>query len=127
MTNPVRPFVQALMDCLSTGRFDLDDEKACQAQIGQWLTDHLSADLRTELMAEHRLSSRDIPDFFILGIVIEVKMNRSREADVLRQLSRYADHPEVLELILLTNRAVRAPATINGKPLRVISLGRAWL
>lgn len=30
MTNPVRPFVQALIDCLSVGRFDLDDEKACQ-------------------------------------------------------------------------------------------------
>lgn len=125
--NPVRPLVHTLVGWLSSGRFDLDDEKACQAQIRQWLADRLPAEIRPDLKPEHRLSTRDIPDFFILGVVIEVKMNKAREADVMRQLGRYAEHPEVTDLILLTNRAVRAPGSINGKPLCVISLGRAWL
>jgi hypothetical protein len=127
MTNPVRPQVHTLVGWLSAGRFDLDDEKACQAQILQWLTDRLPPEIQPDLKPEHRLSSRDIPDFFILGVVIEVKMNKSREANVVRQLARYAEHPEVTDLILLTNRAVRAPGAINGKRLCVISLGRAWL
>lgn len=127
MTNQVRPLVHTLTKWLAVGRFDLDDEKACQAQIHVWLHERLPLEIQSELKPEHRLSARDIPDFFILGVAIEVKMNRARPADVLRQLARYAEHDQVTDLILLTNRAIGAPAQINGKPVVSISLGRAWL
>ncbi len=127
MTNPVRPLVHTLTAWLAAGRFDLDDEKACQAQISEWLLARLPAELRDALKAEHRLAAGDIPDFFILGVAIEVKMNRARAADVVRQLGRYARHDAVTDLILLTNRAITLPTLVEGKPLHGVSLGRAWM
>jgi hypothetical protein len=61
------------------------------------------------------------------AIVVEAKGPRHREGPVLRQLARYAAYPEVEFLLLATSRAMRMPATIGGKPCRVLNLGRAWL
>lgn len=77
---------------------------------------------------EHRLGPADRPDFLIDGrIVVEVKGPRHRAPAVLRQLERYAAYPEVEAIVLATSRAMRMPAEIGGKPVRVINLGRAWL
>lgn len=109
---------------LRMGRFDLHDEKECQAQIAVWLADRLPD---AEISREHRLSARDIPDFLVGTTVVEVKMNGARPTSILRQLERYASHAEVSDLILVTNRAVSLPAAVSGKPVDVVSLGRAWL
>ena len=113
-----------IVAALAAGRFDLNDEKDCQAQIGAWLEARLPD---IDIQREHRLSGRDIPDFFIGGVVVEVKMNSARPASILRQLERYADHDEVRALILATNRAVFMRPTVRGKQLLVVPLGRAWL
>lgn len=122
MTPAIR--LQCIALTLRAGRFDLHDEKTCQSQIGDWLCAHL---LDMEILREHRLSPRDIPDFLIAGIVVEVKMNGARGPAIFRQLERYSAHDTVTGLILATNRAVTLPATVGGKPLAVVSLGRAWL
>jgi hypothetical protein len=109
---------------LSAGRFDLHDEKECQAQIATWLAERMP---EANVSREHRLSTADIPDFFIAGVVVEVKMNAARAASILKQLTRYAVHPEVSAVILVSNRATHLPATVEGKPLHMVSLGRAWL
>jgi len=61
------------------------------------------------------------------GVVIEAKMHRATPASVERQLARYARHDEVAGMILATNRAMNLPRTIHGKPVYVVSLGRAHL
>lgn len=109
---------------LQAGRFDLHDEKECQAQVATWLATRLPG---ANILREHRLSPADIPDFFIKGVVVEVKMNASRAPAIVRQLARYAGHSDVTAIVLLSNRAVVLPAEIEGKPLHVVSLGRAWL
>lgn len=113
-----------VVTALCSGRFDLSDEKACQAEIDTWLRDRLPD---VEIQREHRLSSRDIPDFFIAGVVVEVKMNTARPASILRQLERYADHDQVQAIVLVTNRAVILRPTVRGKQLLVVPLGRTWL
>lgn len=107
---------------LTSARFSLDDEKTCQAEIEE----HLRP-LFPTLRREPRLSARDIPDFMIGGVAIEVKMNRATPAAIEGQLTRYARHREVDGLILLTNRAIILPREILGAPVHVVSLGRAHL
>lgn len=114
----------AVVEALASGQFDLNDEKDCQAQMHDWLVARLPG---RAIQREHRLSAGDIPDFYVEGIVIEVKMNSARPADILRQLARYAEHDEVAAIVLVSNRAVRFGPTVCGKPLAVLHLGRAWL
>lgn len=109
---------------LGLGRFDLSNEKACQEEVEAHLTDAYP-DWR--IHREHRLSARDVPDFLIQGVAVEVKMNAASPRAIVRQLERYATHDKVRSLILLSNRAVVLPAEINGKPVAGVSLGRAWL
>ena len=79
---------------------------------------------------EFRLSAEDRIDFIgrddCSGIGIEVKISGSSRA-IFRQIERYAEHEEVRALVLATNRAMRLPDTINGKPVVVASLGGGWL
>lgn len=109
---------------LGLGRFDLANEKACQEEVEAHLTD---AYPNWTISREHRLGARDVPDFMIHGVAVEVKMNAASPRAIVRQLERYAAHDEVRSLILLTNRAVILPPMICGKAVDVVSLGRAWL
>lgn len=109
---------------LVLGRFDLSNEKTCQEEVEAHLCEAYP-DWR--INREHRLSARDVPDFLIQGVAVEVKMNAASPRAIIRQLERYAAHDKVRSLILLSNRAVVLPAEINGKPVDGVSLGRAWL
>lgn len=114
-----------LVRSLSRPRFDLDDEKACQAQMHDWLVEQFP---ERKVERERRLGlGSSIADFFVEGVAIEVKMNRARPADILAQIKRYAEWPEVSAVIVATNRALRLPATLSGKPVFGVSLGRAHL
>lgn len=75
---------------------------------------------------ERRLSSKDIVDFFVCGIAIEVKIKGGKLA-IYRQVERYAAHEEVERILLVTSIAMSLPADINGTPASVLNLARAWL
>lgn len=110
-------------EVLSSARFDLADEKACQEQMHA----HLTANLSWPVKREPRLTPRDIPDFMVEGVAVEVKMKHQRPADIIRQLERYARLPMVTALVLASNRPCNIPACMNGKPVLGVSLGKAWL
>lgn len=78
------------------------------------------------VLREHRLSSRDVVDFFLPeGVAIEVKVTGGT-LDVARQLQRYAEHAEVLTLVLVTTRrrlALELPNELGGKRLFKSALG----
>ncbi len=114
-----------LCGILQSGRFDLSDEKACQAEIAAWLEQRLPDGV--PVTREHRLSAGDIVDFLIDGVALEIKMHGAQPTAVLRQLARYAAHDAVRAVVLASNRAVRLPPEINGKPIFNVSLGKAWL
>lgn len=114
-----------LMRSLSQPRFDLDDEKVCQQQIFDWLVAKFP---ERQVDRERRFGlGADIPDFYVEGVAIEVKMNRARPAEIIKQIGRYADHPQITAVIVATNRALRLPGKMAGKPIYGVSLGRAWL
>lgn len=112
---------QEIIRLLSLTRFPLSNEKMLQAAIEEEFDDH-----GVEHSREHRLSASDIPDFMVGRIAIEVKIKGSKRA-IYGQVKRYVEHAEVDELILVTNVPMGMPATINGKPIHVFNLARAWL
>lgn len=79
-----------------------------------------------QVLREHRLSNRDVVDFFLPeGVAVEVKVTGGT-LDVARQLQRYAEHPEVLALVLVTTRrrlVLELPDMIGGKRLFKVALG----
>lgn len=112
-----------LLDVLRRARCDLGDEKRTQAQLAEVL-----AAAGVGFAREVRLAPGDIVDFLTDdGIAIEVKLKGARKAEVVRQLARYARHDRVVGLVLVANLAMPALLSVGGKPLRMISLGRAWL
>ena len=81
------------------------------------------------VMREYRFDKKNIVDYFQkgTGIAIEVKIKKNNSIDTFKQCERYAQFEEVKMIILFTNKAQGMPSSINGKPVYVISAGRAWL
>lgn len=109
---------------LQRHRFDLSTEKHLQEGVQKAFD---AAGVSFE--REKRLSSTDIPDFFVKGgIVVECKMRKkAKKMEVYRQLSRYAEHKEVTTIILASNLSIGLPAEIQGKPVYSASLSHGWL
>jgi hypothetical protein len=108
-------------DVLSRTRFLIDDEKRLQASIADALT---SAGLSFE--REVRLSPRDVIDYVSDRVGIEAKVKGSKRA-ILRQVQRYAGSDRLDAIVVITAVALGLPDQINGKPVRMVSIGRAWL
>lgn len=106
---------------LSDRKFSLHNEKILQHEINAVLfTANVS------IQREYRLDEKNVIDFFCVGVGVEIKINGSRK-EIFRQCQRYCQFNEITSLILVTNRAMGLPESINNKPCRVINLGRAWL
>jgi hypothetical protein len=112
---------QEIIRVLAGCRFPLSNEKLLQAAIQEEFDAH-----GVEHSREHRLSAADIPDFMVGRIVIEIKIKGSKR-NIYAQIKRYAEHAEVDELILVTNVPMGLPAKVEGKPVHLVNLARAWL
>lgn len=129
MTDALRtacaPLVDAVVALLTSTRFDLATEASIQRDIDRVFTAEIGGE---GYGREVRLSPRDRVDFLVGGcIAVEVKHRRAKASPTLRQLARYAEHPDVTAIILATGWPMAMPAELNGKPLHQIGLGRAWL
>lgn len=117
--------LDTLLEFLSSLRLDAAQEKRAQLQLDEALE---KAGWSYE--REHRLSSRDIVDFFVdvdgQKVALELK-TRAQRKRIYRQVERYAQHETVAAVILLTGTAMQLPETINHKPAYVVSLGAGWL
>jgi hypothetical protein len=106
---------------LNKRRLSLHDEKVLQNEIELIFREKNIWHLR-----EHHLSAKDILDFMLSGVALEVKLKASTR-DLYRQISRYLQHDSVRGLVLVTNKYIRLPAQINNKPVTIIRLGQSWL
>lgn len=101
-------------------------------RVGQeiWLQDDIEASLRFLQIAferEARMTARDRIDFLVEGgIGIEAK-TRCPPRQIFRQLERYAEQDAIASLILITGTAMGLPEAVKGKPLFLVSTGRASL
>ncbi len=65
-------------------------------------------------------------DFLVGTIGIEIKKGKPSAATLAAQLQRYAACGAVDGLVVITERSVRLPKAILGKPIRLISLSQLW-
>jgi hypothetical protein len=85
----------------------------------------------TTVYREHRVNEASRIDFYCLvgqhRIGVEVKINKGQRSAMFRQLRRYADSGAFDGLIIASNRALQPPDFVGHVPVRLASLGRAWL
>lgn len=110
--------LRKLRDHLARFRFNFCSEDELQRGIEQVL-----ARSTFEALREVRLGERGRLDFIVDGdIVIETKIGGSA-AELMRQVARYAQSPQVAAILVVTSRAGHSlPASFNGKPVLVHSL-----
>lgn len=75
---------------------------------------------------EVRISPQDRLDFLCASRAVEVKLDGQAKA-IYRQVERYAKSDRVTSIVVATARALRLPGVMNGKPVKVFSLSKAWL
>jgi hypothetical protein len=65
-------------------------------------------------------------DFLVGSVGVEIKKGKPSAATLAAQLQRYAACDAVDGLIVITEKSVRLPGTILGKPVRLIPLSQLW-
>ena len=75
---------------------------------------------------EVKLAPRCRIDLMCGGVGVEIKRGKVERARILEQLRKYAECEQVEGLILVTEKTVPVPHSINGKPVRLICLNRLW-
>jgi hypothetical protein len=104
-----------IVAALRSYRFRFRDEAELQAGIARVLEQEAIA------FERERPLGRDRVDFFASGTAIEIKVDGSL-AQVTRQMFRYSEHPDVLEVLLVTCRMLhdKMPAQMSDKDVRVV-------
>ena len=75
---------------------------------------------------EYRLGPRRRIDFRVGRVGIEVKKGRPASSELREQLRRYLESDALDAVVVVTQRVTALPATIGGKPVRLVSLNRLW-
>lgn len=75
---------------------------------------------------EFRLAPRCRLDFMCAGVAVEVKKGRPKSAELIKQLTRYMEKPEVREMVVVVQKKVSLPGTICGKNVRLVALNMLW-
>ena len=115
-------------------RFPLEDEKQTQAAIAAALDSAGIRALREVPMCTPR-KVLGVIDFlaavpcggqsdYRIGIEVKIK---GTQADIRRQIARYAADPVLAGLVLATSKPVALPSMLGDIPVAVVDLGRAWL
>jgi len=110
-----------IIELLSKYQFSLTSETELQSQIKEILESN-----NIPFEKEYNLDDKNRPDFFLEGIALEVKIKGSAKS-IYRQCERYCEFDAVSNLILVTNRSMGFPETLNDKPCYLIHLGQSWL
>lgn len=115
--------VQKIIDVLKNLRVSIvEEELDLQQQIATELQK-----AGVEFKREYRIGRRNRVDFMVAGgIVLEVKKGKPYIGNVLGQLERYAAFPEVKAIILVVERNLDLPKTINSKPCISFGLNKLW-
>ena len=116
--------VEKIFSLLKSKRLDLSDEKNLQLKLYKLFVEEFNAD---NIKREFVLDAQNRLDFMFMGqIGIEVKIKGNRR-QIYEQCVRYCGFDQVKVLIVITNRAMIFPSSINCKDCYVLKLGAAWL
>lgn len=111
--------IEHLATRLAAYRFRFGTERDLQDGIEALLVTE-----RIPFQRERAISGPDRPDFLVDGnLAVEVKIKGSL-AQLLRQASRYASHPEIAGIVVVGSPRWLAgvPTELCGKPVRAVRL-----
>jgi hypothetical protein len=121
------PTAERVMGILRNARLPLEDEKQLQEEMWGLLRSIAGNDFR--MLREQTIAGGRI-DFVaehVSGLTgIEVKVKGGKR-EIFRQLCGYCEDGRLAELIVATSLPLALPRFINGKPVAIVDLGRAWL
>ena len=119
---PYQQEIHAIIQALASiripaepGEYDIHDEVARALSEAGISCEH-----------EYRLAPRCRIDFRAGRIGIEIKKGRPVLSSLRDQLRRYLASDTLDAIIVVTQRNVSLPASIEGKPVEVVSLNRLW-
>lgn len=78
------------------------------------------------LKKEYRLDNKNIIDFYLDGIGIEVKIKGTPKS-IYKQLERYSEFEKIKLMILITGKSMGLPKTINGKDVFYLNICKNWI
>ena len=113
--------INQVIEILSKSRVDITNEKSAQEELHAILINR-----GFNFIRHPEFDKKNIPDFFLDGLVIEVKL-KGTPRDIYRQCERYCGFSQVQQLILYTNKSMGFPEEINQQPCYFVNLGNAYL
>jgi hypothetical protein len=100
----------------------MESEKLLQQRIYSRLQEEF-----TNIQREVHLDKNNIIDFLVEEKTgIEIKLQGTKK-QIYYQCERYTGFLSVQNLVLVTNKSITLPSTINGKECYTINLSKAWL
>lgn len=121
--------VRRLREAFAGVRLNFNDEAGMQRAVGNVIEERA----RLGCVAEYRIPDSGKRrgarlDFWLpeSGIAVETKVEGST-GEVVRQLKRYADLPEVLCVVLIDRRARELPPMLSGKPVVALPLWKGQM
>ncbi len=122
MTETLSRSIDAIVAALASVRMPAQPEEYdIHAAVAEAL-----AEAGLEYEHEYRLGPRRRIDFRVGRVGIEVKKGRPASSELREQLRRYLESDALDAAIVVTQRVTALPATICGKPVRLVSLNRLW-
>lgn len=76
---------------------------------------------------EYQLGHGNRVDFFVDGVVIEIKKGKPNRTRVMEQIRRYAGFKCVEAVVVVVQSSLQVPIEeVGGKPCKVIGLQKLW-
>ena len=111
--------VESIRSLFYDRRLIFNNEKELQDEIADLLDR-----AQIQYAREFRVGSKCILDFLLIEsrTALEIKVRGATEADILRQVHRYALLPAISAIIVIAPRPFNMPRELNRKPIDVVAI-----
>jgi hypothetical protein len=111
--------VESIRSLFYDRRLIFNNEKQLQDEIAELLDR-----AKIQYAREFRVGRKCILDFLLIEsrTALEIKVKGAIEADIMRQVHRYALLPTISEIIIIALRPFNMPRELNGKPIHVVAI-----
>jgi len=114
--------ISHIISALSTVKISLRlDEKSIHRKIMDVFDYH-----KIRYVHEYKLIPHKRFDFWMDGIVLEIKKAKPSKITLLNQLNRYTKSDKVKAIIVVLEKSMDLPKSLNDTPIFVLSLNANW-
>ena len=120
--NKMNPTIKTIINALNTIKISNKlNETQIHNEIKKVLQNH-----SIKFIHEYKIYTGKRFDFWVNGIVLEVKKQKPTKINLLNQLNRYTKVPGVKAIIVVLEKNINIPKEINSKPIIIKSLNENW-